>query len=109
MTVYRVEHWESGRGPYSQCLGWVLNDICASHAGPAHPSTSEDGLSTCKPCGFLSLETLRRWFKGWMRKLRAAGFVIIKLEVPPDAVFVGKSGKQVVFEASKAKLVEVME
>lgn len=59
-------------------------------------------LSSDWPCGFDSVESLKKWFHGWRSKLRRVGFVMTVWEVDEDD-FIALSN-QVIFDKEKATL-----
>ena len=114
MKVYRVEHVEHGNGPYIRKdtgINWSIAGLHQSHQGDSHPGPHGDGLSKyfeqCKHVfGFPSREAADWWFKNFKQKLNREHFVVNVYDVDEDAVRVGNSGKQCIFEKKKAKLVD---
>jgi len=111
MIVYRVEHKETGKGPYRGLHG--INAIYTAHNDDAHPTIWEDIWDSRETmialvdlydvdslCGFRSLRDLRKWFKGFLRLLKKHNFVIRAYETETYAV--GK--KQVYFVPERAFL-----
>ncbi len=77
-TVYRIEHKDTGVGPYQGTWDWGWD-----HGGPLRPSPDELqwNYDFCHQFGFSSLKQLYRWFTKEMRiELDRMGFRIIKLE-----------------------------
>ena len=106
MTVLRVEHRDTGRGPYrSMAIGCRSLDD--------QPVPSSDGIDTFAlgphhHFGFPSLDHLTKWFDGHERLLlRKQGFTVRKYAVPPECVLTGR--KQVVFDSAVAQRIEEME
>lgn len=106
MKVYRVEHKDSGLGPYQDQSGTeVTNDILDNHYYPKHPRAmifNKDFV-----CGFESRELLAKWFKGYIRKLKQQGFEFATYEVSPQHVDKNQPGTQLIFNKKKAKKVSV--
>lgn len=127
-TVYRVEHAEEGYGPYLKYvpeeedefgdtsggyadMHWEVEGLHDAHEeSDAHPGPRQDGLSqerTYGHChGFDSRELADKWFKGFKRKLHAAGFVVNIYEAPEESTFTSDSGKQTIFKKDSSKLVD---
>lgn len=122
-TVYRVEHEQGGYGPYLRLERniWseeedfdVHYDVEGLHdaheRSDAHPGPRSDGLSWERThhhvFGFDKRELADTWFKGFKRKLHAAGFVVRVYEAPEDTTFTGESGKQCIFVKQDARLVD---
>jgi hypothetical protein len=123
MKIYRVEHPNTGQGPYTSGFDisswWVLgNKLCNEHSDSEHPSIEED---KCDPhslqisinqqykwvCGFRTLKALNTWFStpnDWRDKLGDFGFKISVYEVEQRFTFTGISGLQLIFNKKKAKL-----
>lgn len=122
MLVYRVEHKETKKGPYTsmeripykagrKINDWHNNDH--NHPGPFAGSgwrESDQEIpyfdANKHRFGFDSLEQLNEWFEGWISLLKENGFQIVVFEVKDDKVIKGKSGKQCVYEHNKATFVE---
>lgn len=109
MIVYRVEHKETGKGPYRGLQS--VNAICTAHCASSHPTLWEEIWDSRELmvtladyetglCGFRSLRDLRKWFKGFLRLLKKHNFVIRAYETETYAV--GK--KQVFFVPERAYL-----
>lgn len=109
MIVYRVEHKETGEGPYRGLHN--IKAIYTAHNDDAHPTIWEDVWDSREVmvalidlgealCGFRSLKDLRKWFKGFLRLLKKHDFVIRAYETETYAV--GK--KQVYFVPKRAFL-----
>lgn len=117
MLVWRVEHANNDVGPYVNIgyfgSGSLAYQVCLSlrdaHSTcTCHPPPSTDPGIDRPPfyeeiCGFDSREKLDKWFHGFRGKLKAAGFVVNKYEVPEDAVVVGE--RQVIFDSDYAEFV----
>lgn len=100
IKVYRVEHKETGEGPYR---AWDNTQpelaMCYAHAELGHPPPTHDGIETMERtdyCGFASREALDKWFHGWKTKLHKWGYHITVYDVPLELVKFGRT--QVVFE-----------
>lgn len=124
-TVYRVEHKEHGYGPYPKFvpdmededgggyadMHWEIEGLHDAHEeSTAHPGPRQDGLSGYRTYdhfhGFDSRELADKWFKGFKRKLSAAGFVVNVYEAPAESTITSRSGKQTIFLKSEAKIVD---
>jgi len=103
--VFRVEHFETGIGPYTD-KGTIdfhlgLDLIRAHNNSQDHPGPVQEGLGelleSCEEYrfGFEDLESLRTWFSGWIERLHAAGYLIAVYEVPATWVIFGS--KQCIF------------
>jgi len=116
VIVYRVEHKEDNGGPYrSDRFLEKMEDVHSTDKRASHPTRSddfrqhlEDGVMTAEEfdtcvCGFLSFALFSRWFKGFKRELKRAGFVLRLFET--GHVFVGESERQIMFDREKAKLI----
>lgn len=85
--IYRIEHPDSGKGPYchedylydddtmndySDELTEFQGELFLSHCDDEHPALKRPGcISGCD-----SLETLHRWFDGFIGDMRYLGFVL---------------------------------
>lgn len=88
MLIYRVEHKDTGEGPYSYDMHKTYTDerikiMGASQDRETHPSVWFDiHPSQCalNPldyfCGFDSIEALLIWFAGWYDTLQSNGFIV---------------------------------
>lgn len=105
MIVYRIEHRESGYGPY-QCYAMtttkaqrVAERLCDEHQTcPAHPPFVRWGMRN----GFRSRAKMHRWFKGFKKDLREANFVHCVYEVA--YAYDDRAKRQVMFQPEHAKL-----
>lgn len=122
-TVYRVEHETEGYGPYLK-MGtseWSGEQYSETHeeveglhdaheSSDDHPGPRMDGLSWERTqdhvFGFDSRKDVDKWFKGFKRKLRAAGFVVRTYETPEDDWYPGDSGKQCIFRRDLSRVVD---
>jgi hypothetical protein len=77
-----------------------------AHPGPRHDSEQLGHLMNGHSFGFPSRDKADKWFKGFKRALKAAGFVVNVYEAPADSTHVSLSGKQAIFLKSKAKRVD---
>lgn len=118
MLIYRLEHPDSGRGPY----------VSTGHASTAswtwsrRPPPADDlGLAgkwlrlDDAHFGFASVEQLKRWFDPTdpdIEVLTGEGYEVVTYEVPDEAVILGH--KQLVFtkhlaaEVDSVPLVDVL-
>lgn len=119
-TIYRVEHKDHGHGPYlkldedgDNSTHHEVDGLHDAHEGSkAHPGPRGDGLSWeishYHVHGFDSRQKLDKWFKGFKRKLHAAGYVIRVFEALDESTFTSDSGKQTIFIKNDATLVDTM-
>ena len=114
MLIYRIEHATNNHGPYIPT--YRADDVCfelssdlrRKHNGhPKHPGCRQEFMGRFREkehfCGFGSIDALKRWFHGFLKKLSEAGYVIKIYDIDPSKVLVGKY--QVVFEKRHAALV----
>lgn len=109
MLVYRVEHPLTHEGPYRHLSmrnehTRITEKMVTRHNNDRynHPTPYNDGIRNnwrecC--CGFSTLDSLHRWFDGYLEELHHIGFALAKIEVPNDDVAFGE--KQVVFRPSR--------
>ena len=100
--VCRIEN-EDGVGPY-KTLTPLCERLREDHSpSPLHPNVFRDviGWAESQICGFSSLESYRKWFKGYFEDLEADGMRLNVYNVPDKYVFYGKY--QVTFERKHAK------
>lgn len=120
MKVYRVEHPNTGWGPY--CCPFDMDDDTDYHAfwnvrwgamahhdnSCTHPSPYESMQYVMKEydrCGFHSLDALLSWFDGAMEELENLGFQVLEYHVP-DSVIAGPDDfGQVVFPVHHGEVV----
>ena len=117
MLVYRVAHptikeRDYPLGPYrarsqpevEAGLRVELNNMAWAHTNKEHPSPSEDGISinTDNVCGFASLTTLRKWFRGNRDLLYRGQFRVFVYDVPKRCVRQGRI--QLMFDPREAIL-----
>lgn len=111
MIIYRVEHKDTGLGPYNH--SWdeenaeLEDKLQTEHSNLSHPSMYEDFdidmISRDHYFGFPSLTSLAEWFEGgWIGILIECGFIIREYNV--DNVLMGKSGRQVMFKKKENEL-----
>ena len=122
-TVYRVEHKDGGHGPYlkPESDEWdeerwftVHDEVEGLHSAhersKAHPGPRQDGLEYDRTedhvHGFDSRKLLDKWFKGFKRKLHAAGYVVRVYEAPEDSWYPGDSGRQCIFRKDLSGVVD---
>lgn len=89
--VYRVQHHETGEGPYGDFHEAVDGILYAhnddKHPGPRNPiSGLKNTWSVGQLFGFRSREQLDEWFKGWKYRLHSAGYVIKVFKVQEDMI-----------------------
>lgn len=87
-TIYRVEHVDTGQGPYMSSSKEFQRkyDMNAAHSVcQNHLPSWQDNLNTTKwrryRHGFNSIEQLMRWFDGWEEALDESGYVIRRYDV----------------------------
>lgn len=102
MRVWRVEHKDSGFGPYLH-----LPSPVDCYGSDRHPLPYSDGIKKFPEghykYGFESVQKLKAWFnKTELRKLEKAGFVCRIYKVQVKHVTRGK--KQLVFSYDRAKV-----
>lgn len=123
MLVYRLEHPSHGMGPYSRYDGTpdmrVLGEmLCDEHGRDAidHPSPWDDRLEDFHRklvyAGYSnaffacpSSETLKDWFKEFWEWLMELGYQVKVYRV--ESYKIGKSGKQIAFDITSAKCLDV--
>lgn len=115
MLVYRIEHKETGTGPFrSEGM-----DNVASLWGQAywdasdsmHPIPLDDGLKDfvgTHVFGLPTFDMVFHWFERIWNRLRFRDFVLRVYDVNESDSMVGKSGTQVAFRKDRATLVEEM-
>ncbi len=120
MLVYRIEHPDTGMGPYSRYEGdnsmnELGQELCDTHAvSSEHPSPWDDGLQAffLKHCsgskcnaffGCADPESLYTWFKPFWTRLMQLGYQMEVYRVKQYKV--SKSGKQIAFDIMTAKRV----
>lgn len=96
ITIYRVEHRDTGVGPYRKGNG-IAEEMNAAHGRLRkirHVVPLADGIETMEHrdvCGFVSRERLDTWFYGWKKRLHEMGYCIALYEVPMELVKFGKT------------------
>ena len=107
MLVYRVEN-NQGIGPYKVYpKPNSIMELCEAHnSSRAHPAPGADpGLGVFMQkdyfCGFASEAVLKKWFHGWRKHLRTAGFHMAVYQA--RKVLVSKYTGQVIFKKGLAK------
>lgn len=111
MRVYRLQEKErSDHGPW---MSWP--DALYTNAEVVDGYTTEggypgirsdvDGFGPEMLCAVDALEKLAHWFPVAHEDFANEGYVVGVWEVPDDAVKMGRSGKQLAFRPSYAKLV----
>ena len=109
MYLYRVQHRETGVGPYQTNLAFSTMLCCRHTFGKkARPAPNNDGLRLLFPahylCAMPSLESLLWWFEGFHSRLDHYGFEIVKIRAPKRAVKIGKT--QVMFDPALSTIVK---
>ena len=98
-TVYRIEHYESEKGPYNHTYAYGKPAVLYTHSdGKDHPNALEDGLCFITEeylFGFNTAHDLFTWFNDCIAVLYDHGFTIAAYKT--QYVYCGKSNKQVVF------------
>lgn len=101
MKVYRVEHVQSGKGPYNH--EWLESDrIGRAHSLKSdHPAAMWDVPASLNlypdfKCGFINMNDLFRWFGGWLPMLLKNEFRVAVHDVPEGKIHRGQC--QVIFE-----------
>ena len=99
MILRRVQHKETGHGPYRH---WPNEEqpspiykMIQCHNGDRkhHPCPYNDGITEYADnmhCAFVSEADLREWFKGHLRDLADHGFVMAIVSVPYDNIRFGR-------------------
>lgn len=119
LAVFRVEHQESGIGPFMSFGPFhehPMHPYLLEISGKAElPGPSEEGfdLPYAFFCGAPSLATLKKWFgfqspefQGFKEALKEAGFVLREYLVADEDSVVAPSGLQVFFDKDEAILVK---
>lgn len=101
--VYRVEHIETGVGPYTyrSHLRRGLREKMGKYWNTEkYPGWREDfhEYKAGYWSGFTSIKQLKWWFYGVLTDLKNSGFVIKEYTVPKENIVLSKSGKQLVFK-----------
>lgn len=109
--VYRVE-MRDGCGPYAwrECVKDFYFDLQKAHSkSDNHPAGMDDVPNMRISPSYLfaceSIESLCKWFSGFLDRIIAAGGEIKEYEVDDDAILRSLSGLQVVFNREKARLI----
>lgn len=113
--VYRVEHPESGVGPYNGGYWKGLSDMRSDHSDNNHLAPPWDKAlrpimrryGSDAQCGTATSDALRAWFAGHWDNLAAAGFVVRKVRAYAGSTR-GEHG-QAVYRASDARVVETFD
>ena len=107
MLVYRIEHPETGCGPYNSVSIEDMNADDLSFIDRMSDQHSDDyhnhpvmgyDFKTAQLrgdvlCACPSLDSLKKWFNRWMTKLRWVGFKVYEIEVTKCEMSI--SGKQI--------------
>ena len=101
MRVFRVEHEESGRGPYNHQYGYDLLPTRYWNM----PEPSVEIAPGTDYSGFASIADLSKWFhKTTLKSLARKGFVVRQYSV--RASHIKRCTGQLVFTKDEAKLVK---
>lgn len=97
MEIWRLEHKNSGHGPYAMGL---ISSFTSQNLLPEIDSAPEDcgEMPEGWVCGCPSEETVKWMFAFVLDYLLIMGFVIRKYDIPDGNYIMGKSGKQLVFK-----------
>lgn len=121
MLVYRVEHKETGTGPYVSGMLPPKAQRIASKLNSAHAACDDHPVVTWDMmadgnfnfnfkknmfCGFPSIERLLKWFAGFTPQLGRYGFVVRVYDT--KTVFFTQSGLQLAFRKDYAKPVKTI-
>jgi hypothetical protein len=112
MKIYRAEHREEARGPYTG--PYSVREMEFAHDDIDHPSVDEDSVSihafasnhSIYVHGMPTKESLLEWFSGFYTLLYHNDFVLKTFEVPEPHFAVGT---QVLFDPKFATLVNTEE
>ena len=108
VEVYRVEHYNSGNGPYGAFFNWT---DCWHNAENGHPVPKLDGLESFPKGYFFGFETheqLCEWISRSERaRLARHGYVISVYSV--SSRMIRKGGKQLAFNKGRAKFINKMD
>jgi len=108
LSVYRVEHPATGRGPFGpdapEALRDALSDYCqraGAYLAEAHVDCPgfQPGYHVC---GVWPLEKVNEWFGPYRRELLAGGFVLMEYEPLLSNLVRSHSGHQVGFPKYEA-------
>lgn len=98
---------EGGVGPYrtdDPAINSAFEDMYEKHKNKSHPGIYRDYSHLPSfimhgnwACGFQSIELLRKWFRGYLRRLKKHGFKVVQYQVPKDKIFIARSQKQLIF------------
>jgi len=112
MLVYRVEHKQTGTGPYVSgelppSAQWIARRLNDAHGGSfSHPVISwGESIRFTRDmfCGFTCMEKLLQWFGEFTPQLDQYGFVIRVYET--KTVWFGSSGRQIAIKKRGVKMV----
>lgn len=99
MFVYRIEHKQTGIGPYHNETS-SLSEMRWAHSDEEHPGWWIDSILVDANyyAGFSSPKKLISWFWGFFLDLKREGFHVAIYEVSPENVRIGVSKKQLAFK-----------
>jgi hypothetical protein len=119
MKIWRVQHTETGGGPYGDGSAWQAvphtdcwsasdprpaPDVCYINVEGVHSNLGNAACELEWHFGFATLEACILWFGEGGDKLDELGHHVVLYEVPPDAVIVHP--KQAIFDMDRATVVE---
>ena len=118
MLVYRVEHRETGYGPYdvhNPSATEYRTVLCSDHNDSEHPGYWRDKLlpfedvlnDECR-CACASIPLLKQWFGRWINTLDNSGFICVVYDVDDNHMKHGESKRQLIFDINYAVKVDVI-
>ncbi|MDF7815287.1 hypothetical protein [Hymenobacter sp. YC55] len=108
LTVYRVEHPATGRGPFSSSCPEALRDAISAYCGRTGAFLPEVHVDCpgFEPgyhyCGVWPLSKVNEWFGPFREQLLAEGFVLMAYDPLPTNVCSSPSEHQVGFAKYEA-------
>lgn len=102
VAVYRVEHADHGRGPFTNLFdlpGWLVNEVCDRIARLKNAVDDLD-IQWGEVCGVTSPRGISAWFGYTVNGLLEHGYVLRCYHVPKDKVRFGED--QVAFHKQHA-------
>lgn len=102
MYIYRIEHPQTGDGPYGESLNDLKladTSLCKmgwEHCDYNHPGMWEEfnkyGVDSPRDyyCGFDTIENLKDWFDGWLECLHTNGFEVRIYSISKMDCMIGK-------------------
>lgn len=115
MYIYRIEHPDTHKGPYTH--NWNLaRNLCEDHQDCTHPDMFADVAEcnmwkyTMKGSKFYAcfdkIEDLCSWFHGWLRTFAEFDFIMCIYDIPD--LIIRRGVYQCMVELEHAKLVDTM-